>query len=193
MTVLCSACVDQDFNRIERALSYKANPNGSSNFGVVPLHYFLHTDFSDFSAEEQDILFALHAKTDLNHKNGYGDTFMHSRLLQKPAAVRLSLYGADVDALNKEGKKPCETCWDVETYKLLESRKAQRENAIMPVVKEVAQSQDFKQRDNFPGMPNSVPKLVFNRGINGSRELNLNRLVSKHREINESKDEPADV
>lgn len=76
---------------------------------------------------------------------------------------------------------------------MLKSRKDQRENAIMPGVKAVAQSQDFKQRDNFRGMPNSVPKLVFNRGINGPKEFNLNLLVSKHREINEPKDEPADV
>lgn len=192
-TELASACLEQDFDRIERALSYKANPNVASTHGIVPLHYFLHTDISDFSSAKQDVVYALYAKTDLNHKNGYGDTFMHSRLLQKQAAVRLSLYGGDVDVLNTADKKPFETCWDAETYELLKSRKANRENAIMPVMKEVAKSQDFKHADNFPHMPNSVPKSVFNRGINGPRELNLNRLVLKHRQMNEPKDEPRDV
>ncbi len=188
ITELSSACVDQNFDRMARALSYSADANVVSIHGVVPLHYFLHIDFSDFSAEQQDVLFALYAKTDPNHKNSYGDTFMHSRLLEKQAAVRLSLYGGDVDTLNEAGRKPFETCWDIETYKSLKSRSANRKNAIMPVVKEVAKSQDFKHKDNVPGMPNSVPKLIFNRGINGPRELNLNRLILKHREINEPKD-----
>jgi len=180
MTVLSSAAMDLDFKRMKRALEAGADPNVCADDGVLPLSFLSDKPDIKFYPEQFEILNILCEKTDLTRRIGADKiNIMHSRLLQRPVAERLLLNGADIDVFNAHKKKPQDTCWVPETYELLTSRKVVRDKVVMPAMHQlVEQSENFKDRDNFPHMQQSVSKLIFNREASGPKRLNSNRLTS---------------
>jgi hypothetical protein len=177
MTVLSSAALDGDFKRIKRALDLGADPNIGPEGIVSSLIYLCGRPGIKFYPKQFEVINLLCEKTDVTMASTNGNNIMHARLLQRPIAERLLLNGADIDVLNAQGKKPREVCWVPETLELLESRKVVRDQVVMPAMYHIAASQDFKNRDNFPGMPQDVSKLVFNRQIIGPRDLNRRNLT----------------
>ena len=178
MTILSEAAMDFDFKRMRRALEAGADPNIGSVDGVLPLVYLSSKLEIKFYPKQFEVLDILCSKTDLTKKDSRGNNIMHSRLLQWSVAERGALYGGgDVDVLNATNKKPVQVCWDPKTCGLLESRESVRDQVVAPAMYKIAASQD-KARDNFPGMPNNVSKLVFNRQIVGRKDLNLRNLTS---------------
>lgn len=177
MTVLNSAAIDLDFKRMKRALSAGADANIASAHGALPLSFLSAEPGMKFYPEQFEVLNMLCAKTDLTTKARNGSNIMHNRMLQKPIAERLLLYGADVDVLNAGDQKPQDTCWVFETRELLASREAARDKVIMPALALVAQSRKSEDSDNFADMPHGVSKLFFDRQIIGPKYLNRHRLT----------------
>ncbi len=177
MTVLSSAAMDLDFKRMKRALEAGVDPNICTVDGVLPLSYLSANDDIKSDPQKLEVLDILCAKTDLTRRTADGSNIMHSRLLKRPVAERLLLHGGDIDVLNAREHKPKDTCRVSETCELLISREAVRDQVVMPAMRQIVQqSQDFKNRDNFPYMQHSVPKLIFNREAIGPKDLNSNRL-----------------